>query len=53
MPLGVDTERFNPEKVKPLKDENKFVFLSIMGWSARKGVDILIEAYLKRILKRR
>ena len=51
MPLGVDTERFNPEKVKPLKDENKFVFLSIMGWSARKGVDILIEAYLREFSK--
>jgi len=49
MPLGVDTDRFNPEKVLPFNAElgNKFVFLSIMGWSARKGVDILIEAYLR------
>jgi len=47
MPLGVDVERFNPDKVEPLIDENRFVFLSIMGWSARKGVDILTEAYLR------
>ena len=49
MPLGVDIDRFNPEKVQPFSAEleNKFVFLSIMGWSARKGVDILIEAYLR------
>ena len=49
MPLGVDTDRFNPEKVQPFSAEleDKFVFLSIMGWSARKGVDILIEAYLR------
>lgn len=49
MPLGVDTDRFNPDTVQPfsVELENKFVFLSIMGWSARKGVDILIEAYLR------
>ena len=49
MPLGVDTDRFNPDKVQPFSAEleNKFVFLSVMGWSARKGVDILIEAYLR------
>ena len=49
MPLGVDTDRFNPEKVQPFDKEleDRFVFLSIMGWSARKGVNILIEAYLK------
>ncbi|MBM3283297.1 glycosyltransferase [Candidatus Gottesmanbacteria bacterium] len=49
MPLGVDTERFDPDKVQPFSAEleNKFVFLSIMGWSARKGVNILIEAYLR------
>ena len=49
MPLGVDTDRFNPDEVQPLNvgTQGKFVFLSIMGWSARKGVDILIEAYLR------
>ncbi|MHB8276366.1 MAG: glycosyltransferase family 4 protein [Candidatus Humimicrobiaceae bacterium] len=49
MPLGVDIDRFNPDTVKPLNigTDNKFTFLSIMGWSARKGVDILMEAYLR------
>ena len=49
MPLGVDTDRFNPDKVKSMETglQNKFVFLSIMGWSERKGVSILIEAYLR------
>lgn len=49
MPLGVDTDRFNPDSVKPLDIglESKFVFLSIMGWSERKGVSILMEAYLR------
>jgi len=49
MPLGVDTDRFNPDKVQPLDIglPDKFVFLSIMGWSERKGVSILTEAYLR------
>jgi len=53
MPFGVDIDRFNPDKVQPFSAEleNKFMFLSIMGWSARKGVDILIEAYLREFSK--
>lgn len=49
MPLGVDTDRFNPYKVKPLNIglQGEFIFLSIMGWSERKGVSILAEAYLR------
>jgi len=49
MPLGVDTDRFNSDKVNPLDigTIGKFVFLSIMGWSERKGVSILAEAYLR------
>jgi len=49
MPLGVDIDRFNTDTVKPLNIgvDGKFTFLSIMGWSARKGVDILMEAYLR------
>jgi glycosyltransferase involved in cell wall biosynthesis len=55
MPLGVDTKHFDPDKVKPLSYlespiglfKDKFIFLSIMGWSERKGVSRLIEAYLK------
>ncbi len=54
MPLGVDTDRFNPKNIQPFEAEleNKFVFLSIMGWSARKGVNILIEAYLREFSDR-
>lgn len=55
MPLGVDTDRFNPDKVKPFESwesaigywQDRFIFLSIMGWSERKGIAPLIEAYLK------
>ncbi len=55
MPLGVDTNRFNPDKVKPLDHtqspigyfKDKFIFLSIMGWSERKGVKRLMEAYIR------
>ena len=55
MPLGVDTKRFNPATVKPLDFTEseigyftgKFKFLSIMGWSERKGVKLLMEAYLR------
>ena len=49
MPLGVDTDRFNPDNIQPLNigTAGKFVFLSIMGWSERKGVSILTEAYLR------
>lgn len=47
MPLGVDTDEFNPDKVKPLKIHNKrkFMFLSIMGFSERKGIDPLVTAF--------
>ena len=55
MPLGVDTELYKPMKIT---DEQKsffegvktkgFVFLSLFGWSLRKGVDILFKAYLQQ-----
>jgi glycosyltransferase involved in cell wall biosynthesis len=49
MPLGVDAERFNPKTVKPLERspelEDKFIFLSIFGWSERKGCSLLVEAF--------
>lgn len=55
MPLGVDTVRFDPTKHKPFEPEeaqigqykDKFIFLTIMGWSERKGVAAMLEAYLK------
>ena len=49
MPLGVDTDLYNPHKVKPLEigAHGKFVFLFIAGWSERKGVSRLVEAYAK------
>jgi glycosyltransferase involved in cell wall biosynthesis len=50
MPHAIDVDRFNPENVKPLlrpAGEGKFMFLSIMGWSERKGVSDLLEAYMK------
>lgn len=51
MPHIIDTERFNPKKVVsfPVDDEmkNSFKFLSIMGWSERKGVSVLLKAYLE------
>lgn len=49
MPLGVDTEQFNPETVKAMtcpKDmEKKYKFLTICGYSERKGISILVRAF--------
>jgi len=49
MPLGVDTKMFNPD-VEPLNFDfgtRGFKFLSVFGWSYRKGYDVLIQAYLE------
>lgn len=53
MPLGVDINRFNPDKVESLNLglKDKFVFLSVMGWSERKGISILTKAYLQEFNK--
>lgn len=53
MPLGVDTELFHPGRVdisRRISDEltdlsGKYRFLSVMGYSMRKGVDILVRAF--------
>ena len=48
MPLGVDIERYSPE-AKPYafaSPLNRFVFLSVFKWGARKGYDILLKAYM-------
>lgn len=48
VPEGVDTNRFTPQgpllKVVP---ENKFTFLSIAQFSYRKGLDLLLRAFLE------
>lgn len=48
VPNGVNPERFSP-KSKPyqLKTKKKFKFLFIGGTIARKGIDILLNAYVK------
>ena len=54
IPHIIDPERFNPAKTEPLKEplsRDAFRFLSIMGWSERKGVSDLIRAYLKNLKK--
>lgn len=46
MPLGVDTNYFNPEiRAKRLSD--RFTFLSVFEWSERKGAAILAKAYVE------
>ena len=54
MPLGVNTDFYKPME---LTDEQKeifnittksFVFLSVFGWSLRKGNDVLLKAYLQK-----
>ena len=48
IPLGIDAERYNPRKVKPLPIPGKrgFTFLSVFEWNQRKGWDVLVKAYL-------
>ena len=52
MPLGVDTQMFNPEGSKDISTivnwnsvSGKFKFLSVMGFSARKGINTLVRAF--------
>lgn len=53
MPLGVDFQLYKPfeptEEQKSIFKINKksFSFLSLFGWSLRKGYDVLLKAYLK------
>ena len=49
VPLGVDVNFFDPEKVPPMEIPGLkgFNFLSIFQWTKRKGWDILLKAYLK------
>lgn len=49
VPLGVDTNIYTPtaEPVGFTKQAKKFIFLSVFGWSMRKGYDVLLKAYLE------
>jgi GT2 family glycosyltransferase len=48
VPLGVDTVRFSPQAPpRPLKTAKQFKFLFVGGTIARKGIDVLLEAYAR------
>lgn len=54
MPLGVDTNKYRPFDIKSVNKEKvsniktkSFVFMSLFGWSLRKGVDVLFRSYLE------
>lgn len=58
MPLGVDENLYKPmiltsdQKSKfNMKKLNPFVFVSVFGWSPRKGNDILFRSYLQEFTK--
>jgi len=54
MPLGVDVDKYKPG-LNPLEmSENlggDFVFLSLFGWSYRKGYDVLLKAFLSEFTR--
>ena len=49
IPLGINTNIWN-SNVQPLRFapqlQGKFIFLSVFGWSLRKGYDILLDSFL-------
>lgn len=53
MPLGVDNSLFKPleltqdQKSKFNIKTKSFVFMSLFGWSLRKGCDVLLRSYLE------
>jgi len=57
IPLGVDTSLYKPIDRSLIKKEKfniktkGFVFLSVFGWSLRKGNDVLLKSYLKSFSK--
>ena len=57
MPLGANTDLYKPfiptdEQKSLFNIKTKgFVFLSLFGWSLRKGVDVLFKAYLQEFTK--
>jgi glycosyltransferase involved in cell wall biosynthesis len=44
MPLGVDTDRFNPQ-VQGYRTSDVFTFLSIFEWGERKAPEVLFRAF--------
>ena len=48
VPLSINLEQFG-EHVEPLKmdDRRGFMFLSVLGWSARSGWGVLLQAYME------
>lgn len=44
MPLGVDTNYFNPD-IKSFFDTEKYVFLSVFEWGERKAPEVLLKAF--------
>jgi glycosyltransferase involved in cell wall biosynthesis len=54
VPLGVDTSVFTPD-AEPLgfsSDLKDFVFISVFGWSMRKGYDVLVRAFFEEFTGR-
>ncbi len=48
IPNGVDTDRLHPDAPKyPLATRKRFKFLFVGGTILRKGIDVLLEAYVK------
>ncbi len=46
MPLGVNTEVFTP-KEKYVSSSDTFKFGTVVGWSERKGISMLLKSYLE------
>ena len=48
VPLAVDTNLYRPgvEPIEFAKNLKPYIFLSVFGWSLRKGYDVLLKAYL-------
>jgi glycosyltransferase involved in cell wall biosynthesis len=47
VPLGVDRDIFNPNKITKTRSDGKYVFLNIGKWEIRKGHDFLLEIFNK------
>ncbi len=49
MPVGIDADRYDPERVTPLEISGRhgFTFLSVFQWTRRKGWDVLLDAFAR------
>jgi len=45
VPLGVDTNRFNPKVVPIIPSSGKYTFLCVCEWGERKNVHLLMRAF--------